>query len=151
MSANETDPSDVILTLRHVPDPKRKTWVAFIHGRSRKWGLDREFVGALGGRPRFEEGEVEATADYLLEQGAVYEVCEMGKRRFVIVELKTGRVVDIGRDFVLAFARHREESRDQAREAERRRAEEERRRAAGDIDQAIVRFNAEGGFTPSEN
>ena len=109
---------DIIHNLKRIPG--KKTWVAAITGKCRKFGLSREFLGSLS---RYSD-----SSDYLLEDGCLYEVCEMGIRYF------GEAIVDV---FVLIT---RENAIRKAGEIELARNEE--------IDDAIdrINFDAEGGI-----
>lgn len=98
----------------------KKSWVAVIKGRSRKWGLEREFVSAIEGR----RGQDKGVLEYALEEGCIYEFCEKGERRFGVV--RDGEVVPIdGKQEVL----------------------EAISRAFDAIDGVIRRINGEGAFS----
>lgn len=102
----------------------RRTWLAEIQGRSKKWGFAREFVAAAAKKLR---GGI---AEYLIDEDRLYECAEDGERYFVMV--KDGAVQRLDKPAAIAVL-----------EAIERRDRE----AAGEIDARIARFNAEGGFS----
>jgi len=102
--------------------PGAKTWVAFVTGRSRKFGLAREFVAAA-----VCHGDERG---YLPECEGIHEICEAGERPFALIVGDT--LAPMTRDEVLAHIK----------------AEEQKKKAMQEeIDQRIARINSEGGFT----
>lgn len=116
----------ILLKLKY--EKGQKTWVAIIEGRSRQYGLAREFIGAM------QNKEQAGVADYLLEDDGVYEICELGARKFAYVQKET--LVEIAQDKVVRILKRRE--------LKKRREE---KKITNEIDQRIIRFNAEGGFS----
>lgn len=132
----------ILMTLKYVPN--NKTWVAQITGKSRKFGMKREFVVSMDKVPR-SEGE----AEYLLCGDGIYEVCEKGVRRYVKAKGKT--VTELTREeFGEEF-----ENLLKVQAARRARVQKRKRKRleAMDLamDQRIARINNEGGIGPSEN
>lgn len=101
----------------------KKTWIAAVAGRSRKFGLEREFLGPL------QAAGQKKTKEYVLDDG-LYEVCELDKRSFLRVA--DGKPAKISKPKLLAALEELDA---------KRKAEEAK------VDQAIARFNQEGGFT----
>ena len=76
--------------------PGQKTWVAYIRGTSRKFGLSRDFIGAIQKYDRKKKCKV----DYLLENNGLYEVSEKGERGFVLY--KEGKLTKLDRAAALS-------------------------------------------------
>jgi hypothetical protein len=62
--------------------PGQKTWLARITALGGKWGLEREFVGSIEGRP---PPAAYGKLNYCLKDG-VHECCEKGERSFVLIQ-----------------------------------------------------------------
>ncbi len=121
-----------ILTL--ACEPGKKTWVAHISGRSKKFGFKREFLGSYGGKAG-------GKAEYVLEEGLLYEVCECDTRRFV--KWVDGGVVEVSREDVIGAFLDKAAKARKAAEARAAKAQA----MTDEIDSRIARFNSEGGFT----
>ena len=117
------------LTLKY--ERGHKTWVAFITGRSRKFGLAREFVAHCS---YDSNGRM-----YLVEPG-LYEICEVDQRSFIRVadsveHLDKTAFVQALKDAEAAQARGDEEAKAKAEKWD------------NTIDERIARINGEGGFS----
>lgn len=107
----------------------QKTWVAVIGGKSRKFGLEREFVACFSCMPANRK-KTSGIREYLLEEGIAYEVCELDERGFA--KVVDGVITPIAKAQLLEIIEEREA---------------QKRQTQAEIDNAIVRFNAEGGFS----
>lgn len=132
----------ILLTLKYVPN--NKTWVAQITGKSKKFGMKREFVVSMN-KVQGSSGD----AEYLLCGDGIYEVCEQGVRRYVKAHGKT--VTELtAEEFGEEFERLAKAQAERRKKVLKRK---QKRREAMDLalDQRIARINNEGGIGPSEN
>ncbi len=104
-----------------------KTWVAAILGRSRKFGLDREFLGPV-------QSTGKKTKEYIVDDGGLYEICELGKRSFLHVLEGKPKRISKAKMLVAIQA-----------------MEDKKAVEMSKVDDVIARFNQEGGFTLSDN
>lgn len=127
--------SSMIFALEY--EKGKKTWIAAIMGLEKKHGLEREFIGSLGGRPKGKKG----IAEYILDDG-LFEVCEKGERGFI--EIKNGEVLALTKEEALKVI--------DVLEAEKKK----RQKVLDDaLDQRLtnlaqespIRFDSEGGFS----
>jgi hypothetical protein len=123
--------TDPIITLAYATG--KKTWCAFIRGRSRMYGFDREFLCPMNGRKKGKKGK----SEYLLEEGGVYELCEKDERS--CCQVREGVPVVIDKKEVLVILAAIAE-----KEAKAKRATE------NEVDWIIARINGEGAII-SEN
>lgn len=137
----------------------KKTWVALILGRARGYGLAREFIESMDERTAPERR-------YLLDEPGLYELCEEGERRFLMVRPDIANYTPVPMSKEEAWRHAIKEGakakRRRSREATARRRQlelecqarqAEAERVSGEVDDVIARFNAEGGFRlePGDN